>query len=58
MLALFTELQEVQIEEKLKEAPDNSYEIGIFIGSMLPFIILVVIAYSIYRYNKNKSNKY
>ncbi len=58
MLALFTKLQEVQIEEKLKEAPDNSYEIGIFIGSMLPFIILVVIAYSIYRYNKNKSNKY
>ena len=47
-------LQEVKIDEKLKEAPDSNYGIGIFIGTMLPFVILVVIAYSIYRYNKNR----
>jgi hypothetical protein len=55
MLLLF--LQEVNIEEKLKNAPDNGYEIGVFVGSMLPFIILVIIAYAIYRYNKNRIQK-
>ena len=55
MLLLF--LQEVNIEEKLKNAPDNGYEIGVFVGSMLPFIVLVIIAYAIYRYNKNRIQK-
>ena len=50
-------IQEIDIEDKIKNAPDNSYEIGVFIGSMLPFVVLVVIAYLIYRYNKNKINK-
>ena len=47
-------LQEINIDEKLKEAPDSDYGIGVFIGTLLPFVILVVIAYSIYRYNKNR----
>lgn len=47
-------LQEVSIEEKLKNAPDDNYGIGVFIGSMLPFIVLVIIAYAIYRYNKKR----
>lgn len=51
---LSTILQEVNIEEKIENAPDSSYEIGVFIGSMLPFLVLVLIAYLIYRYNKNK----
>ena len=50
-------IQDVNIDQKIKEAPDSSYEIGVFIGSMLPFVILVIIAYAIYRYNKNKLNK-
>ena len=41
-------LQQVNIEEKIQNAPDKSYEIGVFIGSMLPFVILVVIAYLLY----------
>jgi len=57
MLTLFYIIQEVNIEEKINNAPNNSYEIGVFIGSMLPFVILVIVAYSIYRYNKNKMNK-
>ncbi|WP_223032416.1 hypothetical protein [Hanstruepera marina] len=57
MLTLLPILQGANIEEKIKEAPDNSYEIGVFIGSMLPFVVLVIIAYVIYRYNKNKLNK-
>lgn len=54
---LLTFLQNVDIEEKMKHAPDNQYGIGVFIGSMLPFVVLVLIAYGIYRYNKNKMNK-
>ena len=50
-------LQDVNIDQKIKEAPDSSYEIGVFIGSMLPFVILVIIAYAIYKYNKNKLNR-
>ena len=55
MLLLF--LQDLNIEEKLKNAPDKGYEIGVFIGSMLPFVVLVIIAYAIYRYNKNRIQK-
>ena len=54
MNLLITVLQEINIDEKLKEAPNDDYGIGIFIGTMLPFVILVVIAFTIYRYNKNK----
>ena len=54
----FLLLYQVDIEQKVKEAPDSSYEIGIFIGSMLPFVILVIVAYAIYRYNKNRSNNH
>lgn len=54
---LLTILQNIDIEKKLKDAPDSQYEIGVFIGSMLPFVVLVIIAYAIYRYNKNKMNE-
>lgn len=45
------------IEEKIKNAPDSSYEIGVFIGSFLPFLGLVIIAYLFYRYHKKQQNK-
>lgn len=47
-------LQDVNINEKINDAPDSSYEIGVFIGTMLPFVVLVTIAFLIYKYNKNK----
>ena len=50
-------LQEVNIAEKIEKAPDKGYEIGVFIGSMLPFVVLVIIAYMLYRYNKNRIKK-
>ncbi|EMQ95856.1 hypothetical protein D778_01746 [Xanthomarina gelatinilytica] len=56
MFSIISLLQEIDINEKIKEAPDSSYEIGVFIGSLLPFITLVIIAYAIYRYNKNRAN--
>ena len=56
MLSL-TCIQDINIEDKIKNAPDSNYEIGVFIGSMLPFVLLVVLAYLIYRYNKKRLNK-
>ena len=56
MSLIITLLQDVKIEEKLKNAPDDSYGIGIFIGTFLPFVVLVILAFVIYRYNKNRYN--
>ncbi|WP_199757239.1 hypothetical protein [Formosa maritima] len=56
MFSIISLLQEVDINEKIKEAPNDSYEIGVFIGSMLPFVTLVIIAYLLFRYNKNRKN--
>jgi len=47
----------VDIEEKLKNAPDDNYAIGVFIGKMLPFAVLVGIAYFIY-YRAKKRKKF
>lgn len=58
MMALISLFQELNIEEKVKNAPNSDYGIGIFIGSFVPFLVLVIIAYAIYRYNKNNSNRY
>lgn len=55
-MLIATLIQESNIEEKIKEAPDGNYEIGVFIGSMLPFVVLVLIAFLIYRYNKKRIN--
>lgn len=46
-----------EIEEKLKKAPDSNYEIGVFIGSYLPYLVLVIIAYLMYNSFKNKNNE-
>ncbi|GAA4268883.1 hypothetical protein GCM10022257_09840 [Hyunsoonleella aestuarii] len=56
MSLFFAFLQQVDIEEKIKNAPDKGYEIGVFIGAMLPFVVLVALAYLMYRYNKNKNH--
>ena len=57
-MLVLTLLQTVEdIEEKIQNAPDSGYEIGIFIGSILPFVILVIIAYLIYRHNKKRLDK-
>jgi len=48
-------LQEVNIEEKIKNAPNDGYQIGVLIGSYLPFIILVLLAY--WTYHRAKKRK-
>jgi len=53
-MLLLAFLQEVDINKKLEEAPDNAYGIGVFIGTILPFVILVLVAYLIYRHQKQR----
>ena len=47
-------IQQINIAEKLKDAPSQGYQIGVFIGSFLPFVVLVGIAYLMYRRMKNR----
>lgn len=47
-------LLQVNIEDKIKAAPDSNYETGVLIGSFLPLVVLVLIAYALYRYNKKR----
>jgi hypothetical protein len=54
MTTLILLLQKVNIEEKIKNAPNDGYEIGVLIGSYLPFIILALLAYWTYHRAKNR----
>lgn len=54
MRSLILFLQQVNVEQKLKNAPDSQYQIGVLIGSFIPFIILAVIAYTLYYRAKKK----
>ena len=53
----FIILQPTAIEEKIANAPDESYLIGIAIGSYLPFVVLIIIAYVMYYRAKNNKSK-
>lgn len=52
----FPLLQKVDIVEKVKHAPDGAYQVGIAIGSFLPFVVLVGIAYWMYYRSKNRKD--
>ena len=49
-------LLQVDIKEKIENAPDKGYEIGVVIGTYLPFVVLVVIAYLMFNRFKNKGD--
>jgi len=46
--------QKVDVAEKIKNAPDGSYQIGVVIGSFVPFIILIGIANWMYKRAKKR----
>ena len=50
-------LLQVDIEEKMKNAPDKGYEIGVVIGTYIPFVFLAGLAYLTYYLAKKKPNK-
>ncbi|MFC0778188.1 hypothetical protein [Flavobacterium sp. HJSW_4] len=51
-MTIISLLQKVDITEKIKDAPDSGYEIGVVIGSFIPFLILGGIA--LWMYNRAK----
>lgn len=57
LIALQQDSIQNQINEKIKNAPDGQYEIGIFIGYLLPFVVLVILSYLLYSYMKNRADK-
>jgi hypothetical protein len=54
MRSLAIALAHVNIENKLKSAPDENYQIGVLIGSFVPFIVLVGLAYFLYYHTKKR----
>jgi hypothetical protein len=48
--------QQVNIAEKLRNATDGSYQTGVIIGSFVPFVILIGLAYWMYS-NAKKRDK-
>jgi hypothetical protein len=54
-MSLISLIQKVNIADKVKQAPDSSYQIGIAIGSFIPFVVLVIIAYWMYNRAKNRN---
>jgi hypothetical protein len=56
MMYLILPFLQVNVAEKIKSAPDSSYQIGIIIGSFLPFVLLVGVAYWMY-YRAKKADR-
>jgi hypothetical protein len=56
MTNLILPFLQVNVAEKLKGAPDSSYQIGVIIGSFLPFVLLVGVAYWMY-YRAKKADR-
>lgn len=53
----FLALQQINIEEKIKNAPEDSYyAIGVFVGSFLPVVLLIGLAYYIFKKAKNRKD--
>jgi formate/nitrite transporter FocA (FNT family) len=55
-MLLISLLQQVNIDEKIKNAPDNGYLIGVWIGNILPFVVLVGLAWWMYIRAKKRQN--
>ena len=53
-MTIITLAQQVNIAEKLKNATDNSYQTGVIIGSFVPFVILIGLAYWMYSSAKKR----
>lgn len=51
-MTIISLLQKVDVAEKMKHAPDSGYQIGVVIGSFIPFLILGGIA--LWMYNRAK----
>ncbi|WP_290875092.1 hypothetical protein [Flavobacterium sp.] len=57
MLFLISLLQQTNIDEKIKNAPDNGYMIGVWIGYILPFVVFAGLAWFLYRKAKKRQDE-
>lgn len=53
-MLFLTPLLQANIDEKIKNAPDNGYLVGVWIGYLLPFLVFSGIAYWLYYKAKNR----
>lgn len=45
-----------QIKQKIETAPDKGYEIGVAIGSLIPFVVFALIMIWIFKNVKNRKD--
>jgi len=57
MMLVISLLQQVNIDEKIKNAPDNGYMIGVWIGYILPFVVFAGLAWLLYRKAKKRQDE-
>lgn len=58
MTHLIIPFLQVNVADKIKDAPDNGYQIGVIIGSFLPFLLLAGVAvWMFYRAQKADRNE-
>ena len=51
-------IEQTKIDEKLKNSPDSTYQTGVLIGSFIPLVVLVGLAYWMYyHFKKNQRNE-
>lgn len=53
-MKLISLFQNIDVAEKIKDAPDSSYQIGVVIGSFIPFLFLIAIAFWMYNSTKKR----
>ena len=56
-MTILSLVQKVNIEEKLKNATDSGYQVGVIIGSFIPFVVLVLLAYWMYTSAKKRDKE-
>lgn len=56
-MSLISLIQQVDVNEKIKHAPDAGYLIGVWIGNILPFALIVGAAYWMYSRAKKRQNE-
>ncbi len=56
-MTILSLVQKVNIEEKLKNATDSGYQVGVIIGSFIPFVVLVLLAYWMYSSAKKRDKE-
>jgi formate/nitrite transporter FocA (FNT family) len=56
-MSLIALLQQVDVNEKIKHAPNSGYLIGVWIGNILPFALIVGVAYYMYSRAKKRQNE-